>query len=60
MVCTYHSESKSVEFVITILVFFQDKLLTERLVRREFWYNKLGITFKKFARRYNVLISKYG
>ena len=36
------------------------KLLTERLVRQGFWYNKLCITFKKFARRYNVLISKYG
>ena len=24
MVCTYHSKSESVEFVITILVFFQD------------------------------------
>ena len=35
-------------------------LLTERLVRQGFWYNKLCITFKKFARRYNVLISKYG
>ena len=50
--------------MITILVFFQDiaKLLTERLVRQGFWYNKLCITFKKFARRYNVLylISKYG
>ena len=45
--------------MITIIVFFQDKLLTERLVRHEFWYNKLYITFKKFARRYNVLISKY-
>ena len=46
--------------MITILVFFQHKLLTERLVRQGFWYNKLSITFKKFARRYNVLISKYG
>ena len=36
------------------------KLLTERLVRQGFWYNKLCITFKKFARRHNVLISKYG
>ena len=36
------------------------KLLTERLVRQGFWYNKLCITFKKFARRYNVLNSKYG
>ena len=36
------------------------KLLTERLVRQGFWYNKLCITFKKFARRYNVLISRYG
>ena len=36
------------------------KLLTERLVRQGFWYNNLCITFKKFARRYNVLISKYG
>ena len=36
------------------------KLLTKRLVRQGFWYNKLCITFKKFARRYNVLISKYG
>ena len=36
------------------------KLLTERLVRQEFWYNKLCIISKKFARRYNVLISKYG
>ena len=36
------------------------KLLTERLVRQGFWYNKLCITFKKFARRYKVLISKYG
>ena len=36
------------------------KLLTERLVRQGIWYNKLCITFKKFARRYNVLISKYG
>ena len=36
------------------------KLLTERLVRQGFWNNKLCITFKKLARRYNVLISKYG
>ena len=36
------------------------KLLTERLVRQGFWYNKICNTFKKFARRYNVLISKYG
>ena len=34
--------------------------ITERLVRQGFWCNKLCITFKKFARRYNVLISKYG
>ena len=30
------------------------KLLTERLVRQGFWYNKLCITFKKFARRYTM------
>ena len=56
MVCTYHSKSESVEFVVTILVFYQDKLLTEILVRQGFWYNKLCITFKKSARRYGVSI----
>ena len=32
-------------------------LLTERLVRQGFWYNKLCITFKKFARRYKYGVS---
>ena len=34
------------------------KLLTGRLIRQGFWYNKLCITFKKFARRYIQCINQ--
>ena len=35
------------------------RLLTERLIRQEFWFNKLGNSFKTFAKRYNAELSKY-
>ena len=35
------------------------RLLTERLNRQGFWYNKLCNCFKKFAMRYNAELSKY-
>ena len=34
-------------------------LLTERLNRQGFWYSKLCNSFKKFAKKYNVELSKY-
>ena len=36
------------------------RLLTERLIKQEFWYSKLCKIFKKFVRRHNALFSKYG
>ena len=35
------------------------RLLTERLIKKGFWY-KLCKCFKKFVRRHNALFSKYG
>ena len=61
MVCTYHSKIRICRICDNYSSFLlRLKLLTERLVRQGFWYNKLCNTSKKFARRYNVLISKYG
>ena len=33
------------------------RLLTERLIKQGFWYNKLSVSFKKFSRRHSMLIS---
>ena len=35
------------------------RLLTERLIKQGFWYNKLSISFKKFSRRHSMLFNKY-
>ena len=35
----------------------RDRLLTERLIKQGFWYNKLSVPFKKFSRRHSMLIS---
>ena len=35
------------------------QLLTERLIKQGFWYNKLSISFKKFSRRHSMLFNKY-
>ena len=34
-------------------------LLTERLIKQGFWYNKLSVSFKKFSRRHSMLFNKY-
>ena len=36
------------------------RLLTERLIKQGFWYTKLCISFKRFAKRHAVLFNKYG
>ena len=35
------------------------RLLTARLIKQGFWYDKLCITFKKFAKRHYALFHKY-
>ena len=35
------------------------RLLTERLIKQAFWYNKLRVSFKKFSRRHSMLFNKY-
>ena len=35
------------------------QLLTERLIKQGFWYNKLSVSFKKFSRRHPMLFNKY-
>ena len=35
------------------------RLLTERLIKQGFWYNKLSVSFKKFSRRHSMLFNKY-
>ena len=36
------------------------KLLTSRLIKQGFWYSRLVMYFKRFAKRYGALFSKYG
>ena len=35
------------------------RLLTERLIKQGFWYNKLSVSFKQFSRRHSMLFNKY-
>ena len=35
------------------------RLLTERLIKQGFWYNKLCNSLKKIVKRYNAELSKY-
>ena len=35
------------------------RLLTERLIKQGFWFNKLSVSFKKFSRRHSMLFNKY-
>ena len=37
----------------------QNKLLTQKLLRQDYWYHKLHKTFSKSYRRYYDLISKF-
>ena len=37
----------------------RNKLLTQKLVKQDYWYHKLRKTFSKFYRRYYGLISKF-